>query len=71
MFGKVKRFVVGKKGMEALQAVLLLGAAFFIIAAIKQLTPHVMNSASNQLSSNFSSEQGGAGGAGGGATAGQ
>ena len=57
MFGKMKRFVIRKKGMEALQAVLLLGAAFFIIAAIKQFTGNVVGGADKQLNSNFDSSK--------------
>lgn len=57
MFSKLKRLVVRKKGMEALQAVLLLGAAFFIINAIKQFTSSVTGGAGQQLQGNFSPSQ--------------
>jgi hypothetical protein len=58
MFRSMKRFLFrGKKGFEALQAVLLLGAAFFVIMAIKNFTTsEVMPAATKGLPGAFAAQ---------------
>ncbi len=49
----IKRVVVRKKGMEALQAVLLLAAAFVIVGLLKQLGGEAKEAAKTELSSSM------------------
>ena len=51
----IKRFVKGKKGMEALQSILILAAAFVIVKLLKGLGSTASSAAEGGIGSLFGS----------------
>lgn len=50
---QIKRLVKGKKGMEALQSILLLAAGFFIVKLLKGLGGEAQSAASGGIGDLF------------------
>jgi len=69
MFGKLKKLVRKSKGMEALQAVLLVGAGFLIVWGLMALWDGAKDTAGTNVNSIVGGQSNGGAPAGGGAPA--